>query len=94
MGIYKRKDPNGHFVAYRDFRRDPEAHPLNTPSGKIEIYSSRLAEIAARWQLEKDDVISPLPVYASTFEGWDDPLRSQYPLQLFGFHYKARTHSS
>ena len=52
MGIYKRKDPNGHFVAYRDFRRDPEAHPLKTPSGKIEIYSSRLAEIAARWQLE------------------------------------------
>ncbi|VEB98973.1 Anaerobic dimethyl sulfoxide reductase chain A [Klebsiella pneumoniae] len=47
MGIYKRKDPNGHFVAYRDFRRDPEAHPLKTPSGKIEIYSSRLAEIAA-----------------------------------------------
>ena len=89
MGIYKRKDPNGHFVAYRDFRRDPEAHPLKTPSGKIEIYSSRLAEIAARWQLEKDEVISPLPVYASTFEGWDDPLRSQYPLQLFGFHYKA-----
>ncbi|MBZ7057575.1 molybdopterin-dependent oxidoreductase [Klebsiella quasipneumoniae] len=94
MGIYKRKDPDGHFVAYRDFRRDPEAHPLKTPSGKIEIYSSRLAEIAARWQLEKDEVISPLPVYASTFEGWDDPLRSQYPLQLFGFHYKARTHSS
>ncbi len=58
MGIYKRKDPNGHFVAYRDFRRDPEAHPLKTPSGKIEIYSSRLAEIAARWQLEKDEVIS------------------------------------
>ncbi|HHI2859572.1 TPA: molybdopterin-dependent oxidoreductase [Klebsiella pneumoniae] len=94
MGIYKRKDTNGHFVAYRDFRHDPEAHPLKTPSGKIEIYSSRLAEIAARWQLEKDEVISPLPVYASTFEGWDDPLRSQYPLQLFGFHYKARTHSS
>ena len=94
MGIYKRKDPNGHFVAYRDFRRDPESHPLKTPSGKIEIYSSRLAEIAAHWQLEKDEVISPLPVYASTFEGWDDPLRSQYPLQLFGFHYKARTHSS
>ena len=23
-----------------------EAHPLKTPSGKIEIYSSRLAEIA------------------------------------------------
>lgn len=94
MGIYKRKDPAGHFVAYRDFRRDPLANPLKTPSGKIEIYSSRLADIAASWQLAADDTISPLPVYASTFEGWDDPLRSQFPLQLFGFHYKARTHSS
>ena len=60
----------------------------------IEIYSSQLADIAARWQLQKDETISPLPIYASTFEGWDDPLRDQFPLQLFGFHYKARTHSS
>lgn len=94
MGIYKRKDPDGHFVAYRDFRADPIAHPLKTPSGKIEIYSSQLADIAARWQLQKDETISPLPIYASTFEGWDDPMRDQFPLQLFGFHYKARTHSS
>lgn len=71
MGIYKRKDPNGHFVAYKAFRDDPEANPLKTPSGKIEIYSSRLAEIARTWELEKDEVISPLPVYASTFEGWN-----------------------
>ena len=94
MGIYKRKDPNGHFVAYQSFRKDPEANPLKTPSGKIEIYSTRLADIAAKWQLEKDETISPLPVYASTFEGWDDPLRGTFPLQLFGFHFKARTHSS
>ncbi len=94
MGIYKRKDPNGHFVAYKKFRQDPQANPLKTPSGKIEIYSTALAEIAAQWELEKDETISPLPVYASTFEGWDDPLRSQYPLQMFGFHYKARTHST
>ena len=94
MGIYKRKDPNGHFVAYKAFRDDPEANPLKTPSGKIEIYSSRLAEIARTWELEKDEVISPLPVYASTFEGWDSPERSTFPLQLFGFHYKSRTHST
>jgi len=94
MGIYKRKDPNGHFVAYKKFRDDPEANPLKTPSGKIEIYSSKLAEIAASWELAKDEVISPLPVYASTFEGWDSADRKQFPLQLFGFHYKARTHST
>ncbi|HAM4583392.1 DMSO/selenate family reductase complex A subunit [Escherichia coli] len=94
MGIYKRKDPNGHFVAYKAFRDDPEANPLKTPSGKIEIYSSRLAEIARTWELEKDEVISPLPVYASTFEGWNSPERRTFPLQLFGFHYKSRTHST
>ncbi len=47
MGIYKRKDPNGHFVAYKKFHDDPDANPLKTPSGKIEIYSSKLADIAA-----------------------------------------------
>jgi Tat-targeted selenate reductase subunit YnfE len=72
----------------------PARAPVKNPSGKIEIYSSQLADIAARWQLQKDETISPLPIYASTFEGWDDPLRDQFPLQLFGFHYKARTHSS
>lgn len=94
MGIYKRKDPNGHFVAYKKFRDDPQANPLKTPSGKIEIYSSALAKIANSWELEKDETISPLPVYASTFDGWDAPERSQFPLQMFGFHFKARTHSS
>lgn len=94
QGIYKRKDPNGHFIAYKSFRDDPVAHPLKTPSGKIEIYSSALAETAANWELENDEVISPLPVYASTFEGWDDPLREKYPLQMIGFHYKSRTHST
>ncbi|UQC71143.1 dimethyl sulfoxide reductase subunit A [Lelliottia sp. AC1] len=94
MGIYKRKDPNGHFVAYKQFRDDPQVNPLKTPSGKIEIYSSKLAKIASSWELEKDETISPLPVYASTFDGWDAPERSKFPLQLFGFHFKARTHSS
>ncbi|EEH5933526.1 molybdopterin-dependent oxidoreductase [Salmonella enterica subsp. enterica serovar 4,[5],12:i:-] len=94
MGIYKRKDPNGHFVAYKKFREDPQANPLKTPSGKIEIYSSKLAHIASTWELAEGDVISPLPIYTPTFEGWDDPKRSTFPLQLFGFHYKSRTHSS
>ena len=38
--------------------------------------------------------INELPTGGHDPLGWDDPLRSQYPLQLFGFHYKARTHSS
>lgn len=94
QGIYKRRDPNGHFVAYKAFRDDPVSNPLATPSGKIEIYSERLAKIAATWELDEDEVIHPLPIYVSTFEGWDDAKRSTYPLQLTGFHYKARCHST
>ncbi len=90
----KRTDPNGHYVAYKAFRDDPQNNPLSTPSGKIEIYSERLAEIAQTWELPEGDVIHPLPVYTSSFEGWDDPKRSLYPLQLTGFHFKARTHST
>lgn len=93
-GIFKKKCPEEHYVAFRAFREDPAANPLKTPSGKIEIYSERLATLADTWELKQDEIIHPLPAYTSGFDGWDDPLRQRYPLQLTGFHYKARTHSS
>ena len=31
------------YVPFKDFRKDPLAHPLGTPSGKIEIYSEKIA---------------------------------------------------
>ncbi|MDD7569469.1 MAG: molybdopterin-dependent oxidoreductase [[Actinobacillus] rossii] len=94
VGIYKRKCPDEHVVAFKDFRQDPEANPLKTPSGKIEIYSEQLANIANTWELAEDDVIHPLPVFAAGFNSVADPKKAQYPFQLVGFHYKARTHSS
>jgi anaerobic dimethyl sulfoxide reductase subunit A len=94
QGIFKQRDPEGHHVAYKEFRANPEANPLTTPSGKIEIYSAQLAEIAATWQLPEGDVIDPLPVYSAGFENYGDPLAEKWPLQLTGFHYKARAHST
>ena len=94
QGMFKQRDPQGHHVAYKAFREDPVVNPLKTASGKIEIYSAQLADIAATWQLDKEDVIDPLPIYAAGFENYDDPLASTYPLQLTGFHYKARVHST
>lgn len=35
--------PHSPFVLMADFRSDPQAHALHTPSGKIELYSSRIA---------------------------------------------------
>jgi anaerobic dimethyl sulfoxide reductase subunit A len=93
QGIYKRKVEE-HYVAYKEFRNDPEANPLSTPSGKIEIYSEKLAELASTWTLESDEVIHPLPIYVPNFEGYEDSKTGNYPLQLTGFHYKARAHST
>ncbi|WES68668.1 molybdopterin guanine dinucleotide-containing S/N-oxide reductase [Superficieibacter sp. HKU1] len=36
-------EQNAQFVRFADFRRDPQAYPLKTASGKIEIYSARIA---------------------------------------------------
>lgn len=93
QGIYK-KQFDRPYVAFESFRNDPIANPLPTPSGKIEIYSETLANIAATWELDEDEKITPLPEYVSTFNGWDSPERAEYPLQLTGFHYKARAHST
>ncbi|MCI9261107.1 DMSO/selenate family reductase complex A subunit [uncultured Adlercreutzia sp.] len=94
QGLYRRSNPDGCHVAFREFREDPEGHPLATPSGKIEIYSEKILQDTAHFTLLEGEVISPLPVYAAPFfeEGAGDSER--YPLQLIGFHHRSRAHSS
>lgn len=36
-------EPERPFVLFEDFRQDPAAHPLRTPSGRIELYSEKIA---------------------------------------------------
>jgi anaerobic dimethyl sulfoxide reductase subunit A len=94
MGVYKRKVAEPPAVPYKDFREDPENHPLPTDSGKVEIFSPRLWEIGHTWELPEGDKITALPEYVPCWEGVSDPLKEKYPLQLIGHHYKQRTHSS
>lgn len=94
QGIFKKRDPQGHHVAYKAFREDPQANPLTTPSGKIEIYSQALADIAATWELPFFNDTATTEIYTPGFESYQDPLNKQYPLQLTGFHYKSRVHST
>ena len=61
---------------------------------EIEEHITKIINIADKFEIKKDEIIHPLPAYTPGFDGWDDPLRKTYPLQLTGFHYKARTHSS
>lgn len=37
-------DRDGPVILFEAFRRDPDTHPLNTPSGRIEIHSEAIAE--------------------------------------------------
>ncbi len=94
MGVYKVLNPGKPSVALDTFRADPEANPLKTPSGKIEIFSAALHDLSQTWTLPEGDVISGLPIYAPSWEGVADPLRAKYPLQMIGHHYKQRTHST
>ena len=52
-------------IAFEDFRRDPENHPLKTPSGKIEIFSKQL------YDLNNPEEFPPIPKY---IQEWEIPI--------------------
>ena len=75
-------------IAFKDFREDPLKNKLNTPSGKIELFSKELFE------MNNPDLIPPVPKY---IEEWESPFREEsnkYPLSVIGHHYMPRVHST
>ena len=93
-GLFKWSRGERPRVGFQAFRQNPDKSPLNTPSGKIEVFSMRLWELARSWELPEGDVISALPEYHETWGMPADTESRKYPLQLVGHHYKQRTHSS
>ena len=74
-------------VAFREQIEDPENNPFPTPSGRIEIYSQRVADL-------NNPLNPPIPKYVSSQEDLNNPLKEKYPLQLLTSHPKNRVHSS
>ncbi|MDX2446113.1 MAG: molybdopterin-dependent oxidoreductase [Desulfobacterales bacterium] len=73
-------------VAFQKQIEDPENHPFETPSGKIEIFSQRVADL-------DNPLCPPIPKYMQVPEDRSDPLAEKYPLQLLTPHPKNRVHS-
>ncbi|MHB1289463.1 DMSO/selenate family reductase complex A subunit [Georgenia sp.] len=93
MGVWKVKGES--YIGLKDFRADPVANPLTTPSGKIEIFSKPLWEMSKTWELPEGDKITALPEHVATWEGAEEAkTNAKYPLQCIGHHFKQRTHSS
>jgi anaerobic dimethyl sulfoxide reductase subunit A len=82
-GIYRLKERED--IPFK--RQVIYGEPFPTPSGKIELYSKRLAEL-------NDPEIPPIPKYLPSWEGVEDPLRDKYPIQLITPKNIQRIHSS
>ncbi|MBU2552740.1 MAG: molybdopterin-dependent oxidoreductase [Proteobacteria bacterium] len=90
-GAFRRKgihrlQPAGPHVAFKAQIEDPDRNPFPTPSGKIEIYSERVAAM-------NDPACPPIPKYLPTPEDRLDPASKSYPLQLVSPHPSNRVHS-
>ena len=76
----------------RQFYEDPEKHPLDTPTGKLEFYSQRLAEM-----FPDDEERGPLPKWIEKGPSHDERISSErakkYPLLLVSNHGRWRTHA-
>ncbi|MDO5684052.1 MAG: molybdopterin dinucleotide binding domain-containing protein [Propionibacteriaceae bacterium] len=97
MGIFRVKNPAGTHVALKAFRADPDANPLKTPSGKIEIFSKRLYDLSLSWEFDDSvlgDRLTARPEFVTTWEGATEVEGSEFPLQCIGHHYKGRVHAS
>lgn len=75
-------------VALADFREDPESHPLDTPSGKIELFSLTMHRFG------KLDEAPAVPKYIQEWESPFGPEAERFPLQCIANHTLARVHST
>lgn len=78
--------PESDFVLFEDFRDNPQAHPLRTPSGLIELYSDRIAGFG-------HEDIPPHPTWLEPAEWLGSDMAQQFPLHLLTHQPASKLHA-
>jgi anaerobic dimethyl sulfoxide reductase subunit A len=85
------------YIAGKAYRADPEANPVQTKSGKLEIHCWELSNKIKFYNLT---TCPPIPQYRRPVEGvedtyadWDKKIKGDYPLQIHNPHSFRRSHS-
>lgn len=85
-GHFKVPKPDQPFVQFADFRADPDERALNTPSGKIELFSERVAGFGY-------DDCPGYAVWRAPKEYLGAPAAERFPLHMISNQPKTRLHS-
>ena len=85
-GVVELPQPPTPVVLFDAFRADPMAHPLPTPSGRIELHSDILAALDVAG-------VPPLPAWQEPVEWLGAPLAQRFPLHLITNQPAVRLHS-
>jgi len=89
-GVYKFKLDKPH-VAFRD--QIENGKPFNTPSGKIEIFSTTLGQVKDWTKTQYGYEIPSIPKWIEPWESLNSPKTKEYPYHLVSPHPRHRTHS-
>ena len=84
-GFLRFDPPERPFVLFEGFRNDPLANPLNTPSGKVELFSETIAGFGY-------DDCPGHPVWLAPKEWLGAPEARRFPLHLLSFQPATRLH--
>jgi biotin/methionine sulfoxide reductase len=85
-GFVELPPPDRDFVLFEDFRRDPEKHPLNTPSRRIEVSSPTIAGFGY-------DDCPPHPTWFAPAEWLGSTATERWPIHLVTHQPAAKLHS-
>jgi biotin/methionine sulfoxide reductase len=86
QGMFRFPDPDRPFVWLGDYRTDPQAHALPTPSGRIEIWSKTIEEFGY-------EDCPPHPTWIEPFEWLGSSMAARFPLHMLSNQPTGRLHS-